>query len=367
MSITDYKCIGCGAAIQTDDLKKPGYVDKKVLENLNGSFICKRCFLLKHYNKTMEVEMNDDFYLKTLSEIGKTDSLICNIIDIFDFSGTFMSNIKRLTLQEDIIIVANKRDLLPKSIKDEHLVKFIRHMANKEGVKVLDVVIVSAKSGNGIEELMDKIDKHRKGRKIYFVGTTSVGKSTLLNSIVKKYTDARNDIITTSNIPGTTLDFIEIIYEDTYLVDTPGILNKKQIYNYLPDELRKMITPKKEIKPVVYQLNPKQTIFIGGFAIMDFVCGESSSFVFYFSEGLILHRTKLENKERMRKRIVDEIIQKLDIEHQSFDKRSFAIKNDGKKYDIVIAGLGFFSVKGNVKINMEVIKDVGLYLRESVI
>ena len=35
----------------------------------------------------------------------------------------------------------------------------------------------------------------------------------------------------------------------------------------------KVITPKKEIKPKVYQLNEGQTLFFGGLARLDFITG----------------------------------------------------------------------------------------------
>ena len=60
------RCIGCGAEIQTDNINKKGYIDKKVLENRKDSFYCKRCFDLKHYNKSNPVETSLDEYLKNI-------------------------------------------------------------------------------------------------------------------------------------------------------------------------------------------------------------------------------------------------------------------------------------------------------------
>ena len=36
--MSDIKCIGCGATIQTDNINKKGYIDKKVLENKTDNF-----------------------------------------------------------------------------------------------------------------------------------------------------------------------------------------------------------------------------------------------------------------------------------------------------------------------------------------
>jgi len=47
-------------------------------------------------------------------------------------------------------------------------------------------------------------------------------------------------------------------------------------------------------KPKTYQLNPEQTLFLGGLGRFDFVAGDKQGFTSYFYNELKLHRTKLE-------------------------------------------------------------------------
>ena len=56
----------------------------------------------------------------------------------------------------------------------------------------------------------------------------------------------------------------------------------------------KYVSPKKEIKPKTYQLNPEQTLFLGGLGRFDFVAGDKQGFTAYFDNELKLHRTKLQ-------------------------------------------------------------------------
>ena len=78
------------------------------------------------------------------------------------------------------------------------------------------------------------------------------------------------DVITTSQFPGTTLDKIEIPLDDGhFLIDTPGIIHRHQMAHYLGKKDLKIIAPQKEIKPKVYQLNAEQTLFLGGLARFD--------------------------------------------------------------------------------------------------
>lgn len=58
--------------------------------------------------------------------------------------------------------------------------------AHEEGLRPVDVVLTSAQNKHAIKEVIDKIEHYRKGRDVYVVGVTNVGKSTLINAIIKK-------------------------------------------------------------------------------------------------------------------------------------------------------------------------------------
>ena len=76
--------------------------------------------------------------------------------------------------------------------------------AHEEGLRPLDLILISAQNKWAIKELIAKIEELRQGRDVYVVGVTNVGKSTLINAIIQEITGDKN-IITTSRFPGTTL------------------------------------------------------------------------------------------------------------------------------------------------------------------
>ncbi len=196
-----------------------------------------------------------------------------------------------------MLLVGNKKDILPKSVKDGKVTQWLMERAHEVGLRPVDVVLTSAQNKLTIKNLMEKIESHRKGRDVYVVGVTNVGKSTLINAIIQEITGDK-DIITTSRFPGTTLDKIEIPLDDgSYLFDTPGIIHRHQMAHYLTAKNLKYISPKKEIKPKTYQLNAQQTLFLGGLARFDFVSGDKQGFTAYFDNNLTLHRTKLEGAD----------------------------------------------------------------------
>ena len=57
------------------------------------------------------------------------------------------------------------------------------------------------------------------------------------------------------------------------LIDSPGIINHHQMAHFVDKRDLKIITPKKEIKPKVFQLNEGQTLFFGGLARFDYISG----------------------------------------------------------------------------------------------
>ena len=359
------KCIGCGAILQYEDEAKEGYVSKNLIDRDN--VYCFRCHRLRNYNENMEVLKED--YLKILSKICNEDALIVHIVDLFDFSNTFLPQIKRITGQNDCIICANKYDLLPRSVKKTKIINWVRHMANLDDFKALDVILTSAKTLDNITTLVESILKYRKNRKVYFVGCSNVGKSSIINAILKKYSDETKDVITTSNIPGTTLNFIEIKLDEFSFIDTPGIFNDKQIINELSLESINKIMPKKEIKPVNLQLNSNQSVFISGLARFDFLEGDKTNFTFYFSNDLLMHRTKLENADSLFNRQIGELLNPpKKEEYEMLEYFEETIKFDGaKKYDLVLSGLGFITINSKCKVRVKAVKGVTIYSREAII
>lgn len=341
------QCIGCGAPIQTDRPDELGYTPKAAFDKgmATGEVYCQRCFRLRHYNDIQDVHLTDDDFLRLLNELGKEDALIVNVVDIFDFNGSLIPGLHRFIGDNPVLMVGNKVDILPKSLKKAKMTQWMKERAFEEGLRPVDVLLTSAKKPNEMATLLETIERYREGRDVYVVGVTNVGKSTLINQIIKQ-TAGMKDVITTSQFPGTTLDKIEIPLDDgQYLIDTPGIIHRHQMAHYLGKKDLKLIAPQKEIKPKVYQLNPEQTLFLGGLARFDFIQGVRSSFIAYVSNDLLLHRTKLANADTFYDKHLGGLLQPPRLEEvadfPSLVRFEFSVK---EKTDIVFAGLGWITV-----------------------
>ncbi|MFD3447659.1 ribosome biogenesis GTPase YqeH [Microbacteriaceae bacterium 4G12] len=361
------KCIGCGVAIQTENKNEVGYAPPSALEK--EYIICQRCFRLKNYNEIQDVSLTDDDFLRILNGIGSTDALVVKIVDIFDFNGSWLPGLHRFVGNNKVLLVGNKADLIPKSVKAEKVIHWMKHSAKQLGLKPEDIFLISAAKGQGIRELANAIEEYREGKDVYVVGCTNVGKSTFINRMIKEFSEETENVITTSHFPGTTLDLIDIpLDEQSSMYDTPGIINHHQMAHFVNKKSLKVITPTKEVKPMVFQLNEQQTLFFGGLARLDYISGGRRSLVCYLSNHLHIHRTKLEKADELYENHVGQLLsppfpEELD-EFPELSRYEFMIREP--KTDIVFSGLGWVTVnEPGAKVAVYVPKGVSASLRKS--
>ena len=183
---------------------------------------------------------------------------------------------------------------------------------------------------------------------MYVVGHTNVGKSTLINTLLKNY--STNDCqLTISPLPSTTLNKISIkLSDDLTLIDTPGLVDDGNIVNYVDRDLLKKISPKKEIKPKTYQLKKDQCLIINDLVRIDYVEGEKNSFTLFVSNDLKIKRLNAIKHDELKDLFKHEI----DV---------------GYHEDLVINGMGFIKIVNKAKINVYINKDVEVFTRSSLI
>lgn len=328
------KCLGCGVTLQTLDKEKIGYTN-----NINNNF-CLRCFKINNYNEYTTVIKDNKDYVEILKAISKTDDLVLLVVDVFDIPKNLV-DIKKI-INNDILLVITKRDVLPLSLYDKNIIEYFK----KYDLNPLDVCLVSSKKNYNFDNLYECINKYKKSKNVYVVGYTNAGKSTLINKLIYNYATDLSHKITVSSMPATTLDVIEVkLTDDLILLDTPGLLNNKSFTEKLTKELTKKIIPRKEIKPIVYQIKHPQTIFVDEFVRLDLK--NLNNLVFYFSNEL-----KIERFYNKKDKLKDLVKHEIKIPKES---------------DIVISGLGFINVKKADEIVLYAPAEVDVYLRDSLI
>lgn len=363
-------CAGCGVKLQQGDPSKLGYIPEQALAK--EPVICQRCYRIKHYNEASAITLNQDDFLRLLGGVGNTKSLVVNIVDIFDFEGSMIAGLPRFVGGNPILLVVNKIDLLPKVTNLNRIVNWVQRQAKEAGLKVVDVVLCSAKRNQGFDRVIEAIEEHRHGHDVYVVGATNVGKSTLINRLISDFSDLESEL-TTSQYPGTTLDLVKIPMDDgSFIIDTPGIVYKHRLTELVVKRDLGKIMPDRQLKPIVFQLNDRQTLFFGGLARFDFVKGERQSFTCYLAGGLTVHRTKLERADELYASQLGEILTPPRKEDASslppLVKHALHIPR-GMKQDVLISGLGWIKLNSDVgaEIVVHAPKGVKVAVREALI
>ena len=322
------KCIGCGIILQDKDIHSDGYISN------NDHNLCERCFKIKNYGQNKIINVTNDDYMKILDNI-KNDDMVVYVSSLLTLNLDYINKFK------NVILVLTKRDILPKSVKD---FKIISYVSNKYGIN--DIVIVSALKKMNLDCLYNKLMKLGNGKKIYFVGSTNSGKSTLINEMIKSYNGVSGDI-TVSSFPSTTLSTIDVKIGDLHIIDTPGIVCENSIINCLSLKDMKKLNSKKEIKPITFQVNGKGSLLLDNLIRIDYET-EISSMTFYVSNNLDVSNISFVRNDNM-------------LDNNSID---YDINSEN---DIVIEDVGFIKVTNHMKIKVYYKDNIDIKIRDSLI
>lgn len=318
------RCVGCGAFLQNEDVLKEGYTS-----NLNNKF-CERCFNIKNYNKYIKMP-NRDYYSLVKKSINKKDLVLL----VTDFLNLY--NLDEIQLDNPVILVITKTDLLPRGVNREKLLNNIKCKLN-----VINKIMVSSKNNYNLDVLYDKILKNKKSNNVYVIGYTNAGKSTLVNKILKNYGCSNGDI-TVSNLPSTTLDLINVkVNDDINLIDTPGFLDNGSMVLEASKDILKKIIPNKEIRPISYQIKHWQSLIFEDFMRLDL---DDTNIICYISNNINIRRV---------------------YKNKSCELKKYELHIE-KNQDLVIKGIGFITFKKDSKVTLWLKENVKYLIRNSVI
>ena len=336
--MNEKRCTGCGVLLQDENVLQEGYTTS--LEN----DICQRCFRMKNYGEYQVVTKSNEEYIKILEDVGQTKDLVVYVTDLLNLEEN-IEEIRKI-IPNKMLLVLNKKDVLPKSVKETKLIEYL----DSKNIHFEEVIVISASKNYNLDYLLKRIKYFQTSKNVYVVGHTNAGKSSLINKLIKNYSVNNTQELTMSPLPSTTLNTVNIeIDEYLTLIDTPGLVDVGSILNHVDEKMVKKISPKKEIKPKTYQLRKNQSIVIEDFLRIDYVEGEKNSFTLFVSNDLKVKRLlNLLNNEELKDK----------------NKITYEIKYDE---DLVINGLGFVKIVSPGKIDVYLDKDINTFMRKSLI
>lgn len=390
--------------------------------------VCQRCFRLTHYgaiephlrvqtkrparaiqgtitqplppisstdNKCKE--LSPATFRKTLETLRSIHAVIIYLVDIFDFHGSFIKSLRDIVGRKNPVVLAvNKVDLLPKDYKPSRVENWIAQECNAFALRdVASIHLISSKTGTGVKALMAEAMQLARQRRadVYVIGAANVGKSSFINQLITlRKSDGLSDeerkarrkpskqnqylgAITTSVVPGTTLDVIRIpLGRNVNLYDTPGLMMPHQLTNFLQEKELKAVLPANTVDYVTFRLEQGKAIYIGALARIEVVEGKAFFFTCFFSPKVKLHPGKAENSAEFAKQHVGGLLTP-PYSEEGFEQlgewttKTFSMTGEGWKrasVDVVFSGLGWIAVTGpgNVKLKVCVPQGVGVFTRE---
>lgn len=356
------RCKGCGVMLQQSHKDQIGYTPKEDAD------YCQRCFRIRHYDDvTISMKTGIDPH-QVLQQIAKWDAMVLWVVDLFDFESNMIPGIQRHLSGKPLIMVGTKRDLLPDTLSDEKLSRFILERCRDLGIPIDGLVICGdlvknarAPHNDSIAEVKKAIALYRGHRDVAVMGMANAGKSTLLNALLER------DELTTSRYPGTTLEAVKTDMGDYMLYDTPGLTRDDSCLTVATDSILKQLIPDRRLKARNYQLYEDQSLAVGGVARLDLIGGTKVSCVGYFAAALNLHRGKQEKADALWENHWGKLLSPT-LTQRKLPMRKYTHLGTGEKLDVVIHGLGWFCISGDVKvIHIYVPQGVGVTFRKAMI
>lgn len=335
------KCVGCGATLQFKNKNGVGYIKE---EKYTDAIYCERCFKIMNYGDFRKIETTGEEYINIYKNINETDDLVLFLVDIFNINNSI--NMINKYINNNVILVLTKYDVIPKSVKENKIKSRIKEYNFNSNI--IDIIFISSKNNYNIDLLFNKIIKEKKGKNVYITGNTNAGKSTLINKLMKNYSNNDSNV-TTSILPSTTININKIrLNDDLILIDTPGFIEHDNISNFVSPKMLKSIMPNREIRPITYQIDKGKTLLIDNLLRIEYVNGEKNSFTFYISNDIIINRINTITNNRGK-----------DLKLQTINVLGGS--------DVIVNGLCFIKITKNAVLNIYTIDGLGIYKRKSLI
>ncbi|CAG2108874.1 unnamed protein product [Medioppia subpectinata] len=323
---SDIECSGCGAYLHCSATNIPGYMPSEKFKNLSEHQLraekCQRCEYLAHFNVALNVNVSNDHYPELMAKIQNTKALIVIMVDLLDFPCSVWP--VDLLPKDNDLYLERALQSLKKSLYENNISKESR---------IIDISLISAKTGFGVESLITRLLRDRlKGEDVdvdlISRATTSVWPGTTLNlikfpirdptgwevelrlkrlrlyerndikerrlkwTLYKETGDTRHAMLSSrigmtyrSDVPFTVqsghpfahktqtpkpFDATNTFFKDcNNFYDTPGTIYKDQILTLLTTEELLKTIPRELITPRTFTLRPFQSLFVGGLGRID--------------------------------------------------------------------------------------------------
>ncbi|WP_391591482.1 Small ribosomal subunit biogenesis GTPase [[Mycoplasma] cavipharyngis] len=254
------KCKGCGSYLNNNQ-DSLGYTPKKITE-IN---LCQSCYRLKHYQKPSAIDpLADQDFLKKWTNfklaLRKSKKFLTVIVsDIYNLA--VLDNLEKFLISSKILICLNKIELL--DFWQKKALEFAWITTLKKFNCQFEIIFLSAKNKVGINQLLAIANKYFQ---ICFVGMSGVGKSLIVNQVMKKL--GHNSLNSVGSFLNTTKGFLVNKIKQQKLIDSPGFKRDQGIFNWLDHQTIKLLQESSWNKRI-FQIDRSRVYFWENYLVVE--------------------------------------------------------------------------------------------------
>ena len=364
------RCHNCGAILQSDKKKDPGFISKAIIENGVPKIpYCNSCYekMLTLNASNLEHETDKDI-IKILNDAIATDALIVWMVDLFSFNGTLNPDVVKKVKKLNVVVVGSKRDLFGSGVTDEMLVRYLDERFSEVGINPVSIRLIGSEDKINVEEILKDFKEKRRARDIYLIGEVNSGKTTLINKFLKNYVNKTKWQIKTELYPGTNSDVLEIpLSNSSFLYELPDLSNSTSVCSKVEKEVAKLISPKKEILLTRRFIGEGSAVVVGNLACLYIIKGKRTSvrtFIGEKTEIKAVSNAKVDDFLRLnlKKKFLRPVSERFNS-FRDYDLFEYELEDDDLRHDISVEGLCWFSMRGKGQI-VRVLLPKGVAVKE---
>ena len=367
------RCYCCGAVLQSRTNEEIGYIDANLLEEKgaeNRVLYCNSCHQkMAVINKGLLETDADEEALRILDDAIATDALLIWVVDLFAFNGTLNPDVVKKAKKLNLVVLGTKFDLFPRRIKNETMVRFVEDRFHEAGLNPIAVRLFGNTEDINADELFESMNKLRRGHDVYMIGSLASGKTSIINRMLKGYTNNSKRTISHKDYPGTSVKVLEIpLNKSSFFYELPGFSLNTSVLGKVEKDVAKLITPKKEIRMQKLILDEGDSLVVGSLAAFTMVKGRISTFHFYGAEGNEIKKIKYEKLDAFfRLNSVKRSLRPVSERYSAFtdyDVFEYDMEKDGEEHDIAVSGLGWVRFEGRGQV-VRVVCPRGVAIKET--
>ncbi len=353
------RCIRCGEALQSTNPKAKGYISPEFLNEQNEitAIYCDECYnAISLINARVQSSHDDQAVINYFKKLKKEKTVILFVIDLFSFSGLIDDDVAELIKGKDVAVVGTKRKLFGNYFNAKKMEASINAAFEEKGIKPLKVYMVD-RNDKSIDDAIDAFKRHflddggdLKGRDAFMVGRKSSGKTTLISSFLKKFSNQSNENISVEWLNKNLKATIIPLPDGNKFYELPDLSINNSIISKVEKPVQNLLIPKGTLDTHSGSLKGGDAVQIGSIAGIEVTNGESTYYKYYCSRLVEAKKVSAAKfNDSFKNNMINKLVRPVSsnfITMLDFEVFEFVYKKDGIYHEIAAEGLGFIVFKG---------------------